>query len=59
MNLPNKLTTARMVLVIPFIVLLMMQLNIAALFIFIIASITDFLDGYIARRDNLITDFVS
>lgn len=57
MNLPNKLTTARIILVIPFTILLMMELNAAALFVFVIASITDFLDGYIARRDNMITDF--
>lgn len=60
MNLPNKLTLFR-ILLIPILVLLML-LNIPNGFliscvIFIIASVTDALDGYIARRDNLITDF--
>lgn len=57
MNLPNKLTLLRIILVVPFIILLMYGYNIAALVIFAIASITDFFDGYIARKYNLITDF--
>lgn len=60
MNLPNKLTLFR-VLLIPFF-LIFLSLNstegvIGALVIFLIASITDQLDGYIARKYNLITDF--
>ncbi len=60
MNLPNKLTLARVILI-PFF-LLFMYLNIpfhyaAALLIFTIASITDALDGKIARKNNLVTNF--
>lgn len=60
MNLPNKLTVLR-VLLIPFF-LLCFEVNfpghaLTALVIFAIASITDFVDGYLARRDHLITDF--
>lgn len=60
MNLPNKLTVGRIVLV-PFLVALMLidfPLNhLAALLIFIIASLTDLFDGKIARKHNLVTDF--
>ena len=62
MNLPNKLTVLR-VIMIPFFVLFMLT-GIAgaaskyiALAIFCVASFTDFLDGYLARRDNLVTNF--
>ena len=60
MNLPNKLTVGRIVLV-PFFVAAMLidfPLNhLVALLIFIVASITDLLDGKIARKRNLVTDF--
>ncbi|MBQ4307669.1 MAG: CDP-diacylglycerol--glycerol-3-phosphate 3-phosphatidyltransferase [Lachnospiraceae bacterium] len=62
MNLPNKLTVLR-VLMIPFFVLFMLLPaagkygNIVALVLFIAASLTDMLDGKIARKYNLITDF--
>ncbi len=62
MNLPNKLTILR-VLMIPFFVLFML-LDITgaadkwiAVAIFVIASLTDFLDGYIARKYNLVSNF--
>ncbi len=60
MNLPNKLTVFRIILV-P-IMVLVLYLNIPnnliiADIIFIIAAITDKLDGSIARKKNLITDF--
>lgn len=59
MNLPNKLTMLRMGLI-PFFVLTYLLLDetspIPAL-LFIVASATDFLDGYIARRDHLVTTF--
>lgn len=62
MNLPNKLTILR-VLMIPFFVLFMLT-NITgaadkwiAVAIFIVASLTDFLDGYIARKYNLVSNF--
>lgn len=57
MNTPNKLTLIRMVSVPFFIVALYLNLNIAAIVIFAVASFTDFLDGYIARKNNLVTNF--
>ena len=65
MNLPNKLSLLRMILVPIFMVVLalpeaIMPLSLSAVIgtaIFIIASITDCLDGKIARKYNLITDF--
>lgn len=62
MNLPNKLTMLRIILV-PFFILFMALpvkysvFKFIALFIYIAASITDFLDGHIARSRNLITNF--
>ena len=62
MNTPNKLTIAR-VIMIPFFVAFLMY-DIAgsagkwvALAIFIIASLTDTLDGYLARKYHLVTNF--
>lgn len=78
MNLPNKITIARIILSLIIVVILvlpfnMLGINIPKLFIdeklvvdikylivgvlFIIASLTDYLDGYIARSRNLVTDF--
>ena len=61
MNLPNKLTILRVILVPVFVVFLMMDITEydkwIALSIFIIASLTDLLDGKIARKYNLITNF--
>ncbi len=57
MNLPNKLTTMRMILVPVFIALYLLNYNIASAVVFIIAAFTDFLDGYIARKRNLITNY--
>ena len=62
MNLPNKLTVFRVILI-PFFVLFMLlpQAGAAgkwiALVIFVVASLTDLLDGKIARKYNLVTDF--
>jgi CDP-diacylglycerol--glycerol-3-phosphate 3-phosphatidyltransferase len=61
MNLPNKITVFRMVLV-PFFLLLVaieaIPFNITiATVIFIVASITDHIDGHLARKYNLVTDF--
>lgn len=61
MNLPNKLTLLRIVLV-PFFVFFMLAgesgaLRLAALVVFVVASLTDMLDGKIARKYNLITNF--
>ncbi len=61
MNLPNKLTIFRVVLIPFFVVLLLFDITAydkwIALVIFIIASLTDFLDGHIARKYNLVTNF--
>ena len=61
MNTPNKLTLLRVILI-PFFVICMLAVSAgwgkwAALAIFVIASLTDTLDGYLARRDNLVTNF--
>ena len=63
MNLPNKLTVLRVIMIPFFVVMLMLEggMNQAyryiAAAIFIIASFTDFLDGNIARKYNLVTNF--
>ena len=60
MNLPNKLTLFRMVLVPVFVVFMMAPIpynRIWALIVFIVASLTDTADGYIARKYNMVTDF--
>lgn len=60
MNLPNKLTLFRIVLIPLFLVFINFDTQISifgALITFIVASITDQLDGYIARKYNLISDF--
>ncbi len=61
MNLPNKLTMFRVILIPFFIVFLLVPLTPydkwIALAIFIIASLTDLLDGKIARKYNLVTNF--
>ena len=62
MNLPNKLTILRVLMIPLFIIFLMTRLggeahNEIAGVIFILASITDTLDGHIARKYNLITVF--
>ncbi len=74
MNLPNKLTVFRVILIVPFVLLLLGgyaqwgwfmavfggiidYTDYIALGIFIIASLTDLLDGKIARKYNLVTNF--
>lgn len=57
MNLPNKLTVGRVIAVPVFIVAYVMELYFFALVIFILASLTDLLDGQIARKKNLVTNF--
>ncbi len=74
MNLPNKLTIFRIVLIVPFILLLlgegsgwkwfsaifggiMEYVDYIALGVFIVASLTDLIDGKIARKYNLVTNF--
>ena len=60
MNLPNKLTMLRLILIPFFITAFYLGFftghYIVALGIFAIASITDFFDGYIARKYNMVTD---
>ena len=62
MNLPNKLTTFRVILI-PFFVFFMLAPDMTginhyiAVAIFIVASLTDLLDGKIARKYNLVTNF--
>ncbi len=57
MNLPNKLTLGRVIAVPFFIVAYMLHWYIPSTIIFILASVTDLLDGKIARKYNLITNF--
>ena len=61
MNLPNKLTVLRVILIPFFLVALMVDAipygKWIAVGIFVIASLTDMLDGKIARKYNLITNF--
>lgn len=68
MNLPNKITLARiclipLMIIIPFLGIEgtiwygLSYSNLIILAIFLIASFTDFLDGYLARKNNLVTTF--
>lgn len=57
MNLPNKLTILRVIMVPFFIVLYMMNYTLLAFIIFILASLTDLVDGKIARKYNMVTSF--
>ncbi len=57
MNLPNKLTLARMIAVPFFIVAFLLGAYPVALVLFIAASVTDYFDGKIARSQNLVTNF--
>ena len=60
MNLPNKLTVARVCMVPLFMIALMLNTEVSrvvATVIFALASFTDMLDGKIARKYNLITNF--
>lgn len=68
MNLPNKLTIFRVILIIPFVVILLggeagwfgvnrLIPDMIALAVFIVASLTDLIDGKIARKYNLVTNF--
>lgn len=62
MNTPNKLTVGRMILV-PFLVIFLLTEwggaanRYISLVIFVAASITDWFDGYLARKNNLVTNF--
>ena len=60
MNLPNKLTIARIVLIPVFAVIFYLDMipynYLISAIVFFIAACTDFLDGYIARKEHLITN---
>ena len=60
MNLANKITLLRILMVPIFMVLMLVEFPYhmeAALVVFLLASLTDKLDGYLARKYNMITDF--
>ncbi|MBR4776928.1 MAG: CDP-diacylglycerol--glycerol-3-phosphate 3-phosphatidyltransferase [Lachnospiraceae bacterium] len=63
MNAPNKITLFRVFLIPVFIVFFLCRIpnetasDIIALVIFAVASLSDFLDGYLARKHNMVTDF--
>ncbi|MEG0935516.1 MAG: CDP-diacylglycerol--glycerol-3-phosphate 3-phosphatidyltransferase [Clostridia bacterium] len=60
MNLPNKLTVLRVILIVPFVGLMMIETpmcQLGAALVFGLASVTDWLDGWYARKHHLVTDF--
>ena len=62
MNLPNKLTVLRMIMIVPFVFFMLTDVEgdmskWIALALFVVASLTDLLDGHIARKYNLVTNF--
>ena len=57
MTTASKITLARVALIPVFMVLLLLGWNVAALVVFILASATDFVDGYVARHYNQVSDF--
>lgn len=61
MNLPNKLTVVRMIMVPIFVIVLMVSdaiwASVLGIVLFVAAAFTDMLDGKIARKNNLVTDF--
>ena len=56
MNLPNILSISRILLLIPIIFFFELGWYLFSTFVFVIAAITDFLDGYFARKNNQISD---
>ncbi|MBL9154636.1 MAG: CDP-diacylglycerol--glycerol-3-phosphate 3-phosphatidyltransferase [Verrucomicrobiales bacterium] len=60
MNLPNRLTVLRLILTFVFVAIQTVDLphgRSIGLIVFIIAAVTDFLDGHLARKHNLVTNF--
>ena len=57
MNLPNKLTILRIVMIPVCLLLWALRQNVGAAAVFALAAATDFLDGYIARKRNIVTVF--
>ena len=67
-NVPNALTVFRMILIIPFVIVLLggkagwfgdnsLIVQIVSVAIFVVASLTDLIDGKVARKYNLVTNF--
>ena len=56
-TVPNVLTILRLILIPVFVVLFFRNQRKAALVVFVVASLTDMLDGFLARKLNQITDF--
>ena len=57
MTISNKLTILRIIMVPIFVALMMLGYGISATIVFVVASLTDMLDGYLARKRNEITNF--
>ncbi len=57
MNLPNRLTLLRVAMIPLCLLFILLGWHIPAAVVFALASATDWLDGYIARRDKLVTNF--
>lgn len=57
MNLPNRLTLVRIALIPVCILFLLPGWNVPAFIVFVSACLTDFLDGHIARKHHLVTNF--
>ena len=57
MTTASKITLVRVVMIPIFMVLLLLGYRWAALAVFILASVTDFMDGYVARHYNQVSDF--
>lgn len=57
MTTASKITLARVALIPVFMALLLLGHNLIALIVFAVASLTDFVDGYIARHYNQVSDF--
>lgn len=57
MTTASKITLVRVLMIPVFMILLLMGYNIPALVVFIVASCTDFVDGYIARHYNQVSNF--
>ena len=56
MNLPNILSISRIILLVPIIIFFENDMYISSVVTFIVASVTDYLDGFFARRNNQSSD---
>ncbi|MBQ6798867.1 MAG: CDP-diacylglycerol--glycerol-3-phosphate 3-phosphatidyltransferase [Oscillospiraceae bacterium] len=57
MTLASKITIVRVAMIPVYMILMLMGQQFAAFAVFVLASITDFVDGYIARKYNQVSDF--